>query len=80
MRIAPVIVAGSVAFLTVLAAPVSAKHAEAQKPEETPASSPCHAYQPQADGSLKEIPCREIGAGRQAPRKAATHNTDEEAR
>jgi hypothetical protein len=77
MRIATVIAAGSVAFLTVLAAPALAKNAETQKPEEKPVSSPCHAYQPQADGSLKEIPCQEVGAGKQTPRKATTHNTNQ---
>ena len=48
MRIAKVIVAGSIAGALALATPALARHADAQKPaEEAVVSSPCHAAGPQ---------------------------------
>lgn len=75
MRIATVIVAGSLAGAFALATPALAKHSDPQKPaEEAAVSSPCHAYEMGADGAWHQQPCQEAGAPTQAPRKSAAHN------
>ncbi len=76
MRIAHVIVAGSVAALAALATPVLAKHSDAAKPlEDTASSSPCYACQMGSDGQWKQLPCQEAGAASKRPaRKAMTRN------
>ena len=81
MRIAQLIFAGSIAALSMLAAPVLAKNSNAQKTEETSASSSCHARQQTADGTWVELPCEEIGAAsqRQTQHKPAVRTSDGEA-
>ena len=75
MRIAKVIVAGSVAGAIALAAPALARHSDAEKPaEEAAPSSPCHAYVMGPDGTWQPKPCEEAGGPAPAPRKSATRN------
>ena len=50
----------SLAVVATMAGPVQAKHAEAQKSEESAASS-CSAYQQAPDGSWTQLPCKESG-------------------
>jgi hypothetical protein len=73
MRIAKVIVAGSVAGALALATPALARHSDAQKQAEATAatSSPCHAYEMGPDGTWQPKPCEEAGAPAPAPRKSA---------
>ena len=80
MRIKHAIFAGSIAALTSMTAPVLARHADAQKPIEPSASSPCSARQQAADGTWTQVGCQELGAPEQAPRKSATRSPDEKAR
>jgi hypothetical protein len=62
MRLARVILAGSLAALLGVTAPVSAKKADAQKStEEKSTASSCHSYQQAPDGSWTEHPCEEVG-------------------
>jgi hypothetical protein len=81
MRIASALLSGSVA-LAVLTAPALAKHSDAQKADEQSTSepSPCHASERGADGSLIQLPCRELGPGGPARSKSASHQTDHETR
>jgi hypothetical protein len=84
MRIARLIFAGSIAVLAGLAAPAPAKNsnspanANAQKIEDPPASTGCHAYQQAPDGSWTPLPCQEAGPTSQAPThgKSAAHHSD----
>jgi hypothetical protein len=62
MRIARMILMGSVAAL-VATAPVLAKKPETQKTDEKSGSASCHAYQQAPDGSWTELPCQEFGNG-----------------
>jgi hypothetical protein len=62
MRIATMILAGSVAAL-VAAAPARAKNAEAHRTEDKSEASSCHAYQQAPDGSWTQLPCQESGNG-----------------
>jgi hypothetical protein len=78
MRIAKLILAGSVAAL-IMASPVLAKHSEAQKgDDDKSASSSCHAYQQAADGSWTQLPCQD--AGGQTQHKPMAKNGEEEPR
>jgi len=67
MRIRHAIFFGSMTALAVVATPSLARNAETQRNAEqsTPTSpSPsCHSYQQEADGSWKQLPCRELGSG-----------------
>ena len=75
MRIAKVILAGSVAGAVALATPALARRSDAQKPaEEAASSSACHAYEMGPDGAWRQQPCQEAGAPAQAPRKSAAHS------
>ena len=75
MRIAKVIVAGSIAGAIALATPALARHSDAQKPAEQAAtSSPCHAYEMGPDGTWQPKPCQEAGAPAPAPRKSTAHS------
>jgi hypothetical protein len=66
MRIAQVIVVGSLATLVGMMTPASAKKADAQKPaEDKSTSSSCHTYQPAPDGTWTEHPCEEVGGSTQ---------------
>jgi hypothetical protein len=80
MRIKHAIFAGSIAALTSMTAPVLARHADATKPTEPSASSPCSARQQAADGTWTQVGCQELGSPEQAPRKSATRSPDEKAR
>jgi hypothetical protein len=75
MRIADVIIAGSVAGAVALATPALARHSDAQKPAEDTATiaSPCHSYEMGPDGAWKQVPCEEAGSHAQAPKKSAAH-------
>ena len=71
MRIAQVIVAGSVAGALALATPALAKNSDAQKPaDEAAVASPCHAYRMGPDGTWQQQPCQEAGAPA-VPRESA---------
>ena len=75
MRIADVIIAGSVAGAVALATPALARHSDAQKPaENAAATSPCHSYEMGEDGAWRQVPCEEAGAPAQAPKKSAAHS------
>jgi hypothetical protein len=77
MRIARVILAGSVAAMA-LAGPGFAKHPEPQKTDDSQsASSSCHAYQQAADGSWTKLPCQEAGNGQTQHRPVAKGNEEE---
>ena len=80
MRIAATIFAGSIAALALLASPALAKHTDPQKADDKPAASACTAYQPQADGSWKPLPCEEGGAASRPSHKSAARTTDEHTR
>jgi hypothetical protein len=70
MRIAQLIVAGSVAALA-LTAPALAKNSESQKSEDKTTSTSCHAYQQAADGSWTALPCQEAGGVHTEHKQAA---------
>jgi hypothetical protein len=76
MRIAGMIVAGSVAVLISAAAAI-AKHSESQKTGDKSAPASCHAYRQAADGSWTELPCQEFGNGQTQHRPAAKGSEDE---
>lgn len=89
MRIARMIFVGSIAALTVTTAPALAKNSNsnasntnAQKVEDKPASTGCHAYQQAPDGSWTPLPCQEAGPRAQVPTQhtSATRTPDEEIR
>jgi hypothetical protein len=80
MRIRHAIFFGSVAALAVLAAPSFARNSEAQRTSEQPTSPPssssCQSYQQAADGSWKQLPCKELGSGGGSQSKPSTRNAD----
>jgi hypothetical protein len=80
MRIKHAIFAGAMAALFSLAVPALAKHSDAPKASEQPASSSCSARQQTADGTWTQLPCQEVGSPSQPPRKSATRSTDEQTR
>jgi hypothetical protein len=66
MRLAQVIVVGSLAALVGLTTPAFAKKADAQKSAgEKSTSASCHTYQPAPDGTWTEHPCEEVGGSTQ---------------
>ena len=76
MRIARLMIVGSIAVLALSAAPALAKNAAPPQKLEDQTSS-CHSYQMAADGSWTVLPCHEAGqtehrpppkAGEQEPR------------
>jgi len=81
MRIRHAIFFGSVAALTVLAAPCIAGNTGAQRTSEQPTStspSPtCQSYQQAADGSWKQLPCQELGSGAATQHKSSARNADD---
>jgi hypothetical protein len=81
MRIRHAIFFGSVAALAVLAVPSSARNSEAQRGgEQSTSTSPspsCHSYQQEADGSWKQLPCRELGSGDGSRPKPSAQEGDE---
>jgi len=79
MRMAQVILVGSLAALLGAMAPASAKKADAQKSaEEKSTSSSCHTYQQAADGTWTEHPCEEVGGSTQ--HRPAAKSGEEEPR
>jgi hypothetical protein len=81
MRIRHAIFFGSVAALAALAAPSLARNSEAQRGSEqstsTSSSASCHGHQQEADGSWKQLPCRELGAGDGSRPKPSAQDGDE---
>ncbi len=67
----------SLATLAVLTAPALAKSSGAQKAEEKPASSSCHSYVQNPDGSWTAVPCQEIGPPTQTQHKSPARNGDD---
>jgi hypothetical protein len=67
----------SIAALAVAAAPALAKNAGAQKAEEKPASSSCHSYVQNPDGSWTPIPCQEVGPPTQTQHKSRGRDEDD---
>jgi hypothetical protein len=81
MRLGQAIFFGSAAALLTLAAPTLARNSAANshttKAVEAPASSSCHAYQQESDGTWKQLPCQEVGSRPIVqPRAAAKGGTD----
>ena len=69
MRIAGLILAGSLAVLAGLTTPLLAKDTGVPKSEEKTTSSSCHAYEQAPDGSWRALPCAEVGpSGRRSTR------------
>jgi hypothetical protein len=82
MRLGQAIFFGSAAALLTLAAPTLARNSAANshttRATEAPAPSSCHAYQQEADGTWKQLPCQEMGSKPTAqPRSAAKSGTDD---
>ena len=77
MRIAKLVLIGSIAALALATTPAFAKNAAPPKTDDQPVSASCHSYQMAADGSWTVLPCHEAGqtehkpapkAGEQEPR------------
>jgi hypothetical protein len=79
MRITCAILAAAIAAFAGTAAPVMAKHSEAQKAAESSAAAPCSAYQQAPDGSWTQMPCKETDE-RATQHKPAAQGTEPEAR
>ncbi len=56
--------------LAVLTAPATARNSGAQKDDEKPASSSCHSYVQNPDGSWIPVPCQEVSPGTQSRHKS----------
>jgi hypothetical protein len=80
MRIAGLVVAGSVAAFATLMVPVVAKDTGAQKGDEKASASSCHAYEQTPDGSWRQLPCEEVGPGGQTQHKGAVRGREEDGR
>jgi hypothetical protein len=85
MRLGHAIFLASTAALLTLAAPALAKNSEANSEAKAeaqkaggPASSSCHAYQQEADGTWTQLPCQEMGSSGQTQHKPAPHAAGEE--
>jgi hypothetical protein len=78
MRLGQAIFFGSAAALLTLAAPTLARNSAANshttKAAEAPASSSCRAYQQEADGTWKQLPCQEVGSKATAQPHSATRS------
>jgi hypothetical protein len=70
----------SFAALAVATGPALAKNAGAQKAEEKPASSSCHSYVQNPDGSWTPIPCQEVGAPPRTQHKSRGRDEDDDDR
>jgi hypothetical protein len=79
MRLGQAIFFGTAAALLTLAAPTLARNSHTTKAPETPASSSCHAYQKEADGTWKQLPCQELGSKATAQPRAATKSGADDA-
>lgn len=80
MRFGHTLFFAATAGLLALAAPTFARNADAQKPDEQPAASSCHAFQMAADGTWTPLPCQETGSTGQTPHKSVSKSTDDETR
>jgi hypothetical protein len=81
MRIANVVFAAVLAALVGLVAPVLARSAETRRTtDDGSASSSCHAYQQEPDGSWTERPCEEKGQPTQTEHKPVAKGSEEEPR
>ena len=83
MRIAHLLIAGSLAISAVLAGPAFARNADAQKGEDkSTSSSSCSAYQQAPDGSWEQLPCKETGehSQPQTQHKSGTQGADQSER
>ncbi|SDS32441.1 hypothetical protein [Bradyrhizobium canariense] len=80
MKIGKTVILGSVAVLVILTSPALAKNTNTKTGDSPSASSSCHAYEPQANGSFTELPCQEVGAGSQTQHKSAAKSPDEDPR
>ncbi len=80
MRIARAILAGSIAALAFVATPVLARNSDAQKTDDKPAATPCHAYEQTADGEWKPIPCQEVGTETRKQHVRSAGSADEATR
>jgi len=80
MRIARSVFVGSMAALALLTAPALAKNSNAQKADDKPASSSCHAYQRAPDGSWIALPCQQLGSSGQTQQKPPQRGANEDAR
>jgi hypothetical protein len=78
-RIVTAIISGSMA-LAVLTTPALAKHSDAQKANDKPVPTGCHAYERAADGSSIALPCGEVGSSGLTQPKSATHETGHQTR
>jgi hypothetical protein len=68
MRITNLTLIGSIAALTLAAAPGLAKNqVPAPKTEDQSVSASCHSYQMAADGSWSVLPCHEAGQTEHRP-------------
>ena len=76
MRKGIAIALASFAALAMAAAPAPAKNAGDRKAEEKPASSSCHSYVQNPDGSWTPIPCQEIGPSTHPPHKSSGQGED----
>ena len=74
------IVLGFSVALAVLTAPAAARNSGAQKNDEKPASSSCHSYVQNPDGSWTPVPCQPIGSGTQSQHKSPAKGEDEPTR
>lgn len=79
MRIATMILVGSVAALVTSAA-LLAKNPESHKADGKSEATSCHAYQQAADGSWTQLPCQESGNGQTEHRTAPRNGEEEERR
>ena len=81
MRIANVTSVALLAALVGLAAPAVAKSSDTRKAaDDASASTSCHAYQQEADGSWTERPCEEKGQPAQTQHKPVAKGSEEEPR
>jgi hypothetical protein len=77
MRKACTLIMGTIAALAVLATPVLARTADAQKTDDKTTSPPaCRSYEQTPEGEWKPIPCAEVGTEARTPRKPAAGNAD----
>jgi hypothetical protein len=77
MRKGTVIAFTSFAALAMAAAPAQAKNAGDRKAEEKPASSSCHSYVQNPDGSWTPIPCQELGPPTHTQQKSRGRDEDD---
>ena len=77
MRKASAIFVASIVTLALLTAPGLAKNSGAQRTADEQASSSCHAYEQNPDGSWKPLPCLELGSGTRTQPKSSNRSVDE---